>query len=99
MEFLVVNLRNSNQHLSIEISKVNDEKKSLETKLDSLKADFDKMNEIRMQDRLKIDSVLAFCNLLENCSCTGEEISQHLADFPNLIMKYLDGNLSSLGFK
>lgn len=94
-----MNLRNTNQHLSTDNKKLNEDRKQLELKMDVLKADYDKMNEVRMQDRLKLDSLVAFCNLLENCSYTGEEITHQLADLPYLIVNYLNGNVPSLTFK
>ena len=99
LEFLVMGLKNSNQHLSAEVSKLVEEKKMLVTKYDLLKNDYDKANELRMNDKLKLDSLVSFCNLIENCNYQSEELAQQLANLPELIANYLNGKVSTLLFK
>mgnify|MGYP000945759394 FL=1 len=92
-------LKNSNQHLSEDNRKLREEKKTIEAKFEAFKSEVDKMNEVRMQDRLKIDSLIAFCNLIENCRFDKDEMGEQLSELPNLIPNYLNGISPTLVFK
>lgn len=94
-----MNMKNSNQRLAADNFKLNEDKRQLETKFGYFKDEYDKMNEIRMQERLKIDSLVAFCNLLENYGCSCEESTSQIADLPRLIINYLNGSIQTLNFK
>ena len=94
-----MSLKNSSQHLSQDNGKLREEKKMIENKFEVFKTESDKMNEARMQDRLKIDSLIAFCNLIENCRFERDEMSECVAELPNLISNYLNGSVSTLTFK
>lgn len=92
-------LKSSNQHLTLEVSKLNEEKKTLEFKYEALKNEHDKINETRLNEKLKIDSLISFCNLIENCNLPSEDLAQQLTHLPEIITNYLKGYVSTLTFR
>ena len=74
------------------------EKKEIEKKYDILKIESEKNNEMRMQDRLRIESVITFCGLMENCNLSPEANSK-MGEVPTFIANYLKGVSKSISPK
>jgi hypothetical protein len=88
LEFLVVNQKNALDTLQENLTRSIGDKRELETRVDSMKKEHDKMNELCMQEKMKMDSVVTFCSLMENYSL---DPNIKLPDFPSIISNYLRG--------
>ena len=95
MEFLAVNSKNTMETLKENLDRIYNEKKEIGKKYETLKIEFDKNSEIRLQDRLRMDSVITFCGLMESCNLP-TEIASRMGDLPTIISSYLKGASKSI---
>ena len=95
MEFLAINSKNIAETLKENLDRIYNEKKEIGKKYETLKIEFDKNNEIRLQDRLRMDSVITFCGFMESCNLP-TEVASRMGDLPTIIASYLKGVSKSI---
>eukprot|EP01016_Furgasonia_blochmanni_P009700 TRINITY_DN1402_c0_g2_i4.p1 TRINITY_DN1402_c0_g2~~TRINITY_DN1402_c0_g2_i4.p1 ORF type:complete len:372 (+),score=64.31 TRINITY_DN1402_c0_g2_i4:164-1279(+) len=70
--------------------------KELENKYRSLKHDYERLQDTRNKDKLKIDAVITFCKFIESCRTTAPEMSLKFSELPTLISSFLTDQRENL---
>ena len=95
---MTINQKNTIEILKENLERTLSEKKETEKKYDTLKIESEKNNEMRMQDRLRMESVITFCGLMDNCTLSPEANSK-MGEVPTFIANYLKGGSKSISPK
>ena len=97
--FLVDNLKSTNELLSRDNNRLHMSNTELEQLISTLKKKQENFEDLRTKEKEKLESISAFCTLLQNRSLSGGEITQKLIEFPSIIIDYLNGKSKELTFK
>ncbi len=68
-----------------------EDKKSNEKAREKLKKEISKANAQTFRSKSRLDNLLLFCKLIEDCSFSRDEILIKLAEIPNKIISFIKG--------
>jgi len=98
LEFMVVTQKNIIENANESINKLKQENKELEAKIEKLRSNADKASQSRILEKTKIDSVITFCELMDNCVFPKSELVEKLSELPLMISSYLKGETETIAF-
>ena len=95
---MVVTQKNIIENANESINKLKQENKELEAKIEKLRSNADKASQSRILEKTKIDSVITFCELMDNCVFPKSELVEKLSELPLMISSYLKGETETIAF-
>jgi len=98
LEFMVVTQKNIIENTNESMSKLKQENKELEAKIEKLRSNADKASQNRIVEKTKIDSVVTFCELMDNCVFPKSELVEKLSELPIMLSSYLKGETETIAF-
>jgi uncharacterized coiled-coil protein SlyX len=91
LEFIVVAQKSTIENLNLLLSKTEEEKKTIEKNSEKHRQALFKLNEKFLKTKSKLDNLLIYCKLMENCSYSKQEFMSKLAEIPPTIIAYIKG--------
>jgi len=98
LEFMIVTQKNIIENSNENTTKLKQENKDLEAKIDKFRAEVDKVKQSKILEKTKIDSVITFCELMDNCVFPKSELVEKLSELPIMISNYLKGEVETIAF-
>lgn len=98
LEFMIVTQKNIIENNNENVSKLKEENKNMSFKIDKLRSEIDILNHTRIIEKTKVDSVITFCELMENCVFPKAELVEKLSELPLMITAYLKGQSETITF-
>ena len=98
LEFMIVTQKNIIENTNENMAKLKQENKDLETRIEKQRSDIDGLNQNRIIEKTKIDSVITFCELMENCVFPQAELVEKLSELSLMIASYLKGKSATIAF-
>jgi len=99
LEFLVKTQKDLSEAANQNVMKLKVDNESLEEKNEQMKSELEKMSDLRMKEKSKIDKVITYCELLGSCSFSKDELYDKLSNFPSSISLFLKGSSDSIVLK
>jgi len=98
LEFMIVTQKNIIENSNENTTKLKQENKDLESKIEKLRGEVDKVKQSKILEKTKIDSVITFCELMDNCVFPKSELVEKLSELPIMISNYLKGEVETIAF-
>jgi hypothetical protein len=91
LEFIVVAQKSTIENQGMLLARSEEDKKNLEKSSEKNRQALFKLNEKFLKTKSKIDNLLIYCKLMENCSYSKQEFTTKLAEIPPTIIAYIKG--------
>lgn len=98
LEFMVMTQKNLIENTNENMSKLKLDNKALEAKIEKLRAEIDSSGRAKTIERTKMDNVVTFLELIENCVFPEIELVEKLSEIPIMIVSYLKGLTETISF-
>jgi DNA repair exonuclease SbcCD ATPase subunit len=98
LEFMIVTQKNIIENSNENTTKLKQENKDLESKIEKFRGEVDKVKQSKILEKTKIDSVITFCELMDNCVFPKSELVEKLSELPIMISNYLKGEVETIAF-